>query len=90
MTNIELTIKRLETLKPMLLSMDADTLAEREVCKHSANATVRESGAIDCKTECDECVFGVDVSKDADGNVTDYGNLEQTINELKMIALLEA
>ncbi|AUR87210.1 hypothetical protein HYP58_gp64 [Vibrio phage 1.097.O._10N.286.49.B3] len=89
MNKYEITIKRLENLKPMLLSMDSDVAGERKVCVHNPKATQRPSGQVNCKMECHECVFGVDVTRDSDGNVTHYGNLEEVIDELKLLSLLE-
>lgn len=89
MTAIEQTIARLESLKPMLESMDNDADLERAVCKHNAKATVMDNGSISCEDDCPDCVFGLDVEKDGEGNVTNYGYLEEVINELKLIQMLE-
>ncbi|AUR82542.1 hypothetical protein NVP1152O_060 [Vibrio phage 1.152.O._10N.222.46.E1] len=90
MNKYEITLKRLENLKPMLLSMDSDIVSERNVCAHNPKATQRApGGSVTCLEKCDECVFGVDVTWDSDGNVIKYGNLEEVIDELKLLSLLE-
>ena len=89
MTNIELTIKRLESLKPMLVKMKDDRQFEKAVCDNHPNATPGVIGRIACDGQCHHCVFGTDVLHDKDGNIIKYGHLEEVINELKLMTLLE-
>ena len=87
MTNIELTLKRLESLKPMLEKMKDDRQFEKAVCGNHLDATY-ERGRINCDGNCHHCVFGTDVLHDKDGNIIKYGHLEEVINELKLMTLL--
>lgn len=88
MTNIELTLKRLESLKPMLEKMKDGGQFEKAVCGNHLDATY-EHGRINCDGNCYHCVFGADVLHDKDGNIIKYGHLEEVINELKLMTLLE-
>lgn len=89
MTNTELTIKRLESLKPMLVKMKDDPQFERAVCNSHPNVSPIPNGRLSCNGPCTDCVFGTDVLHDKDGNIIKYGHLEEVINELKLMTLLE-
>lgn len=89
MTNIELTIKRLESLKPMLVKMKGDPQFERAVCSNHSAASNDGQGISGCIGPCTECIFGTDVTHDGEGDIINYGHLGDVINELKLLSVLE-